>query len=147
MFLIDEEMQAINELVDYGQENYTWKSPEVTEYTTKLNDMMRSLHRRLVRAQANLVELRTRLDAWALVPVLVRKDRKANQLLAVGERYETFEKRYRVIVEGAEELERVLEMNYKLYFDLMVEELEEPPGESLRGLKVVYHYVKFVHMR
>ncbi|XP_008208864.1 dynein beta chain, ciliary-like [Nasonia vitripennis] len=122
--LINEEMQAINELIDYGQDNYNWNSPEVSEFVDKLHDMTGSLHSRILRAQANLANLQRKLNEWALVPVLVRKDNKPKQLLAIVDRKETFEKRYRQIAADAEELVRVLEENYKLYFDLMPEELE-----------------------
>lgn len=90
--------------------------------------MTGSLHSRILRAQANLANLQRKLNEWALVPVLVRKDNKPKHLLAIAERKETFEKRYRQVAADAEELMRILEENYKLYFDLMPEELEITEG-------------------
>jgi hypothetical protein len=96
----------------------------VNEYVDKLHDMITSLHRRVFLAQGNLGKLLMKLDVWAASPVITRKDNKVNQLLAVSDRKETFEKRYRLISADAEEIDQVLEWNYKLYFDLIPDEIE-----------------------
>lgn len=58
---------------------------------------------------------------WALVPVLTRKDMKAENLLVISERETKFTKRYKDIQRVGEEINRILDENYKLYFDLLAE--------------------------
>lgn len=56
---------------------------------------------------------------WALTPILERKDFKDENLLAINERDENLQKRYDQIKRAAKELTRVLDENYKLFFDLL----------------------------
>ncbi|XP_011494831.1 PREDICTED: dynein beta chain, ciliary-like [Ceratosolen solmsi marchali] len=123
-FLINDEMRTINELLDYAQENYTWNTPDVAEYVEKLHDIVTTLHQRIFLAQDNLAKLFSRLNSWAKTPVIKRKDNKVNKLLAIGDRKEIFKKRYDLISSDAEEIDRVLELNYKLYFDLIPDRIE-----------------------
>lgn len=60
-----------------------------------------------------------------MVPILERKDLKEENLLAIGEREEKFAMRYQEIELVAKELNRVLEANYKLLFDLMPQSIYE----------------------
>lgn len=185
-FLLDEELQAIDELIDLGQETYTWNSegmfnqsvivrievrrhyivmrepflslinnryiinlwilipnfksrikirknnylPGVTDYVLKLYDMIKSLYGRVNEAQDNLSGVMKRMEIWSEVPILVRRDVKQGGLLPVMERRDVFEKRYQAITNDVEDLMKVLEENYNLYFDLVPEE-EEENGEFL----------------
>lgn len=58
-------------------------------------------------------------------PILERKDFKDENLLAVGERDENFQKRYNQIEYASKELNQVLDQNYKLFFDLLPDSVYE----------------------
>lgn len=58
---------------------------------------------------------------WAMMPVLDRRDLKDENLLAIGEREDRFARRYSEIEAAAVEINRVLDENYKLFFDLLPE--------------------------
>ncbi|XP_031848127.1 dynein beta chain, ciliary [Nomia melanderi] len=123
--LVQEEIEEIDKFIDYGQENYNWKSNEVPEYIDNLLSMVRKLHVRVFRAQENLKNIMDRLYTWAMMPVLYRKDARDENLLSITDKDDKFEERYTEIKETAEELKRVLEENYKLYFDLLPENFYE----------------------
>lgn len=89
------------------------------EYIDNLMGPMRKLHLRIFRAQANVNALLRMIYSWALSPILERKDFKSENLLALGERDENFQKRYDQIRLAVEELNRVLDKNYKIFFDLL----------------------------
>lgn len=88
-------------------------------YIDNLMDLMRKLHLRIFRAQANVNALLRMIYSWALSPILERKDFKGENLLALGERDENFQKRYDQIKLAVEELNQVLDKNYKIFFDLL----------------------------
>lgn len=58
-------------------------------------------------------------------PILERKDFKDENLLAVSERDENFQMRYNQIEYARKELNRVLDKNYKLFFDLLPDSVYE----------------------
>lgn len=97
---------------------------------------MRKLHSRVFRAQENVSALLRMIYSWALSPILERKDFKSENLLALGERDENFQKRYSQIERAVKELNQVLDKNYKLFFNLLPDlwyeknELELDEGNS-----------------
>lgn len=91
----------------------------VPEYIENLLTITRRLHARVFRAQENLKTIMDRLYTWAMMPILYRKDARDENLLAIAEKDEKFEERYGEIEATAEELERILKENYKLFFDLL----------------------------
>ncbi|XP_046432396.1 dynein beta chain, ciliary-like [Neodiprion fabricii] len=119
--LLKEEIDNIDALIDKGQQNYNWNSPEVPEYIETLLYFVKKLHTRVFRAQENVAKLKKLIYSWAMMPVLDRKDLKDENLLALGEREERFEKRFADIAAAAAEIDRVLDENYCLFFDLLPE--------------------------
>lgn len=144
MELVRHEIERVDELIRIGQEMYDWNSPgensslyinyitlcyknitlyykniEVPEYIDNLMNSVRKLHSRIFRAQENVGALLRMIYSWALSPILERKDFKSENLLALGERDENFQKRYGQIERAVRELNRVLDENYKLFFDLL----------------------------
>lgn len=95
------------------------------EYIGNLSGLVRRLHSRIFRAQENVAALLRAIYSWALTPVLRRRDLKDENLLAVGERDESIQKRYVQIERAVAELNRVLNENYKLLFDLLPYSLYE----------------------
>lgn len=84
---------------------------------------MQKLHFRIFRAEENIASLLRTIYSWALTPILERKDFKSENLLALNERDENLQKRYDQITYAAKELNRVLDENYKLFFDLLPDSL------------------------
>ncbi|XP_014229978.1 dynein beta chain, ciliary-like [Trichogramma pretiosum] len=129
--LIEDELSTINELIQYAQDTYNWATPDIGEiYLDELHEMARSLQQRVDQAQANLAYIKGRFAGWVSVPVITRRDNRPNMLLVVNERKDAFEKRYGVVAEDARELFRILDENYKLYFDLMPEEVAGEEDEK-----------------
>ncbi|XP_018058898.1 PREDICTED: dynein heavy chain 9, axonemal [Atta colombica] len=117
--LLEHEIENVDKLIDTGQKNYNWNSPEVPEYISNLLDLIRKLHLRIFYAQENINMLLRMIYTWAMSPILERKDFKDENLLAVGERNENFQKRYDQIKQASTELNRILDENYKLFFNLL----------------------------
>ncbi|XP_078035559.1 dynein beta chain, ciliary-like isoform X9 [Augochlora pura] len=136
--LIEEDVEEIDNLINFGQENYDWNSPEVREYVDNLLAMVKRLHIRLFRAQDNLKNIMDRLYLWAMTPVLYRKDARDENLLLIADKDDRFEERFTEIGDTADELARILEENYKLFFNLMPEsyyELDETNGSDVQMLE------------
>ena len=98
---------------------------EVPEYISNLLDLIRKLHLRIFYAQENINTLLRMIYTWAMSPILERKDFKDENLLAVGERNENFQKRYNQIKQASTELNRVLDENYKFFFNLLPDSVYE----------------------
>jgi len=98
---------------------------EVPEYIDNLLSLIRKLHSRIFYAQENINTLLRMIYAWAMSPILERKDFKDENLLAVNERDENFQKRYNQIERANRELNRILDENYKLFFDLLPDSVYE----------------------
>ncbi|XP_077280935.1 dynein beta chain, ciliary-like isoform X2 [Temnothorax americanus] len=123
--LLKHEIEKVDEVIRIGQENYNWNSPEVPEYIDNLLGLVRKLHSRIFYAQENINTLLGIIYSWAMSPILERKDFKDENLLAVSERDEHFQKRYNQIEHASGELNRVLDENYKLFFDLLPDSVYE----------------------
>lgn len=104
---------------------------EVPEYIGNLLDLVRKLHSRIFYAQENIDTLLRTIYSWAMFPILERKDFKDENLLAVSERDEIFQKRYNQIEHANRELNRVLDENYKLFFDLLPDSVYEKDDSEL----------------
>ncbi|KAK2582958.1 hypothetical protein KPH14_009015 [Odynerus spinipes] len=129
--LVKDEMEEIQKLIEFGQTNYNWNSEEVPEYIEQLSHLSKKLYTRVFRAQENIASLLKMIYSWAMTPVLERKDLKEENLLAIGEREEKFTKRYQEIELVVTELNRVLEENYKFFFDLMPQSIYEEESIDL----------------
>ncbi|XP_034948410.1 dynein beta chain, ciliary-like [Chelonus insularis] len=119
--LLREEIQMIDGMIDEGQINYNWNSLEVPEYIQKLFTSVRSLYFRKLKAEKNIEHLIKNIYEWAMLPILVRKDFKRENLITINGREEKFAKRYSIIEETAKEIQRILDENYKLYFNILPE--------------------------
>lgn len=103
----------------------------MSEYVEQLLNLTRKLYIRIFKVQENINALLEIIYSWALIPILERKDLKEENLLALEEREEKFAKRYQDIELVVKELNRVLEENYKLLFDLMPQSIYEEDDMDL----------------
>ncbi|KAK0087408.1 hypothetical protein PV325_001063 [Microctonus aethiopoides] len=119
--LLQKEIDIIDDLIDTGQTTYNWISPETSNYIETLLNIVKSVYFRITKAKANIENLNKMIYEWAMLPVIHRKEMKAENLLAINEREEKFAKRYSKIAKAAKEINNILEENYKLYFNLLPE--------------------------
>ncbi|XP_076749597.1 dynein beta chain, ciliary-like [Xylocopa sonorina] len=117
--LVEEEVENIDNLINYGQENYNWNSEGITEYIDNLSSITWKLHARVFRAQENLKNILDRMYAWAMMPIIYRKDAKDDNLIALTDKDDRFSERFAEIEATAEQLKQILKENYKLFFDLL----------------------------
>ena len=113
------------------------------EYTKGLLHKVQKLHYRVFRAQENISNLLKSIYTWAMLPVLIRKDQKNENLLSINDREEKFSKRYNEIETVAGEVTEKLNENYKLFFDLLLEseyDKSEFDGEFWR-IKILFKYM------
>lgn len=82
---------------------------------------MRNLYYRKLKAVNNIDDLMKSINDWAMAPILERKDNKVENLIAIGDRKEKFDRRYSTIERTQEEIKRILDENYKLYFNISPE--------------------------
>lgn len=97
------------------------KTSETSNYIETLLNIVKSVYFRMTKAKANIENLYKMIYDWAMLPVIQRKEMKAENLLAINERKEKFAKRYSNIAKAAKEINNILEENYKLYFNLLPE--------------------------
>ncbi|XP_053593671.1 dynein beta chain, ciliary [Microplitis demolitor] len=119
--LLQEEIRMIDDMIDEGQINYNWNSPEIPDYINKLLILVRNLYYRKLKAVNNIDDLMKSINDWAMAPILERKDNKVENLIAIGDRKEKFDRRYSTIERTQEEIKRILDENYKLYFNISPE--------------------------
>ncbi|KOC63491.1 Dynein beta chain, ciliary [Habropoda laboriosa] len=129
--LVEEEVEDIDNLINYGQENYNWNSEEIPEYINNLLEITWKLHVRVFRAQNNLKNILDRLYAWAMMPVIYRKDARDDNVLSVVDKIDRFSERYAEIEATAEQLESILKENYKLFFDLLPDDAYDKANADL----------------
>ncbi|XP_076235061.1 dynein beta chain, ciliary [Calliopsis andreniformis] len=129
--LVEEDIENIDRIIDFGQEKYTWNSEEVPEYIENLLTITRKLHSRVFRAQENLNNIMDKMYTWAMMPILYRKDARDENLLSIADKDEKFKERFNEIEETVVELGRVLKENYKLFFNLLPDDAYEKDEEEL----------------
>lgn len=87
-------------------------------YVENLLIAIKSLHKRVFKAQSNITRILETIHSWATQPVIYRKDLKDENCLALAERKNRFEKRYAEINDTNIELKKVIRENYKLLFNI-----------------------------
>ncbi|KAK9702182.1 Dynein heavy chain region D6 P-loop domain [Popillia japonica] len=130
--LIEDEMLGIDNMIEELVSNLTWE----TDNTTTIEDIygkMKLLYNRVLRGQQNVRTLLLNIEDWSREPLYERKDGKNELTIGLEDRTERVNKRYELVAAAAEEVQRVLNLNYKLFNnfpipeDNIVEEDEEAP--------------------
>ncbi|KAG7187946.1 hypothetical protein KM043_013908 [Ampulex compressa] len=135
--LIRKEIEMIDEVIELGQKNYNWDTPEVKTYVEELLHLTRRLYTRVFSAQENVKNLLKSIYAWAMIPVMRRRGNRADALLETTEYEDRFEKRYTEVRQAALTLETVLKKNYEYFFDLHPEDTYEREQFDLDGVSEV----------
>lgn len=76
---------------------------------------MEGLWKRMKAAQSNVEKIRNILEPWTRTPLIERKDRRKDTLLALEDRSEKVSKRYAEITKAAEQIHWILEENKTLF--------------------------------
>lgn len=113
--LIELEVARIDSLISRGESELCWESNGLLEYITELGDLVEGLWKRMKAAQSNVEKIRSILEPWTRTPLVERKDRRKDTLLALEERTEKVAKRYAEITKGAEQIHSILEENKELF--------------------------------
>ncbi|CAB3248907.1 unnamed protein product [Arctia plantaginis] len=129
--LIEKEISAIDVLLGRGVEELTWND-DFTDWMTEVYTAINTLQERVLTAQNNIKEGLEDIERWGKIPLHNRKENPDKlELLAVNERHSRFVKRRNKILESWEDFQDILEENYKLYFNIQVEEDIESEEEKL----------------
>lgn len=113
--LIELDIARIDSLIQRGQDELQWNSDCLLDYMSELGSLVQDLHKRVKAAQANVEKIRAILEPWMRSPLIERKDRRKDTLLALEERPERVNKRYAEIKKAAVHINELLEENKKLF--------------------------------
>lgn len=113
--LIELEVARIDSLISRGEDELCWRSDGLLEYITELGDLVKGLWKRMKSAQSNVKKIRNILEPWTKTPLIERKDRRKETLLALEDRSEKVSKRYAEITKAAEQIYSILEENKALF--------------------------------
>lgn len=109
------EVVEIDSLISRGENELSWRSNGLLEYITEFGDLVEGLWRRMKAAQLNVEKIKNILEPWTKVPLIERKDRRKESLLALEERSEQVSKRYAEITEAARQIHATLDENRVLF--------------------------------
>ncbi|XP_067212065.1 dynein beta chain, ciliary [Linepithema humile] len=113
--LIELEVARIDSLISRGEDELCWRSDGLLEYITELGGLVEGLWKRMKVAQSNVEKIRSILEPWTKTPLIERKDRRKDTLLALEDRSEKVSKRYAEITKAAEQIHSILEENKTLF--------------------------------
>lgn len=120
--LIELEVARIDSLISRGEDELCWRSDGLPEYIAELGDLVEGLWKRMKSAQSNVQKIRNILEPWTRTPLIERKDRRKDALLALEDRSEKVSKRYAEITKAAEQIHSILDENKTLF---QISETEE----------------------
>lgn len=97
------------------------------------------LYNRVLRAQQNVRTMVANIEVWSREPLYERKDGKREMILGLDDRTERVNKRYELIAATNEEVKKVLDTNYKLYFNIPIPE-DENVGDEEEQVSFVFYF-------
>lgn len=125
--LIEPEMIQIDELMQSVITTVTWSTHD-GEILMQIYEKVNDLSERVAQCQKNLETVEATLDSWVEIPLFERREGKKENLLYLEDRSERVTKRFTQIENSYEEIKRLLELNYRLFFN--IPEVVEPVEES-----------------
>ncbi|XP_031327312.1 dynein beta chain, ciliary-like [Photinus pyralis] len=140
--LIRSEVEELDLRLDELIYQLNWTTDNF-ELIKTIYDALKQLYDRVMEAQRNVNNIIAEINLWGEEPLFERKDRNSHCLLYVEDRVERVHKRYSQITATSLSIEKVMELNYKLFFNIPdpppdpVEEpkVEEPPPEPVKDKK------------
>jgi len=113
--LIELEVARIDSLISRGEHGLCWRSAGLPEYITELGDLVEGLWKRMKSAQLNMQKIKSILEPWTRTPLIERRDRRKDALLALEDRSEKVSKRYAEITKAADQICSILDENKMLF--------------------------------
>nr|XP_026486610.1 dynein beta chain, ciliary [Vanessa tameamea] len=113
--LVEDEIKAIDQRIDKGQNELNWNSKDLWNYLEELNTLVGSLFKRMSKIQDNLKEMKIIMKTWASQPLFERKEGKKDTLLNLDDWQERTNKRYSEIKETADRINVLLKENMELF--------------------------------
>jgi len=113
--LIELEVARIDSLISRGEHELCWRSAGLPEYITELGDLVEGLWKRMKSAQLNVRKIKSILEPWTKTPLIERRDRRKDALLALEDRSEKVSKRYAEITKAANQIRSILDENKMLF--------------------------------
>lgn len=92
--LIQDELDAIDLLVQRAIDELNWNSEKILDYLKELRKPVECLQGRMQKIQGNLQEIRNVMSAWAKLPLFERKEGRKDTVLSLDERTERKTRRY-----------------------------------------------------
>lgn len=113
--LIEVEVARIDSLISRGENELCWSTAGLLEYIAEVGDLVEGLWKRMKAAQSNVEKIGNILEPWTKTPLIERKDRRKDTLLALEDRSEKVSKRYAEVTKAAEQIHSILEENKTLF--------------------------------
>ncbi|XP_054265094.1 dynein beta chain, ciliary-like [Macrosteles quadrilineatus] len=116
--LVEDEVLAIDDLIDEAQSILTWTSPNAWDYIERIRDNVEQLANRVLKAQQNLARIISLVNAWSDSPLFSRHNMNKDNLLALDEAPERVSKRYAEIYQTGIEVNKLVTENFRLFFNI-----------------------------
>ncbi|PSN39336.1 Dynein beta chain [Blattella germanica] len=116
--LIAQEVEQIDILLKEVVENLNWNSEDVWTYVEKIRELVEDLQGRVLKAQQNVDAIHELINTWSLTPLFERKDGKKENLIYLDDRAD------RVSRSAGMEIHRLMDENYRLFFNIQLPEPE-----------------------
>lgn len=132
--LIQKEIDEIDAiLAEACSGRIDWNNFEQT-FIDQLYDKLFNLHSRVLRAQANVKKIQNSIRSWGKTPLYERLNGDTSSLINIENRVLIVQRRLEACLETKKMVDKVMDENFKLYFDYLVALSEEKQStESVTG--------------
>ncbi|KAH1023596.1 hypothetical protein HUJ04_012770 [Dendroctonus ponderosae] len=113
--LIKNEINAIDQLIYFGQNSLNWNSNDLWDYIINLHNLVKRLQDNLAKCQANLSDIKAALIPFARKPLFERKDGKKDEFLCLDDKEIRKMRRHSEINQATETIKHLLDANMDLF--------------------------------
>lgn len=115
--LVAKEVRRIDKKLRKSIRTYTWDDYKQS-YIDLLYAAILDLHTRIVKTQENIRKMEASIDSWGMVPMYPRKDFTTDGLIVLTDCEVLLEKRIVDIEMTRVLIDRLMEMNFRLFFNI-----------------------------
>uniref|UniRef100_A0A8C5QHE5 Dynein axonemal heavy chain 11 n=1 Tax=Leptobrachium leishanense TaxID=445787 RepID=A0A8C5QHE5_9ANUR len=112
--LIKQDLMVINEQLKDAEELYTWNHDNCWDYIVSVKSIVHDLEKRVQQAKDNVASVLQIMKAWAEQALFLRKDNKRDALINLDDKTERINKKYELIREDGNTIQRLVKENGKL---------------------------------
>ena len=114
--LFEDEMKAIDRLLNQAETTITWNSAGITELVEKIHLHVQELNSRVKKTQDNLIEIYKQASQWEQKPLFERIKRPNEEpLLDLENKEFKKEERYKTMTDAANKIRELVKHNEKLF--------------------------------